>query len=58
VTYDLACTRPENLASIGFDYFKSFPGAQRLTVNVVTSKAQSSYEVARDKPELDLGGVM
>jgi hypothetical protein len=29
-----------------------------LTVNVVGAKGQSSYEVSRDKPTLDLAGVM
>lgn len=58
VTYALDCADPTALTSIGFDYFKSFPGAGSLTVNVVTAKAQSSYEVSRDKPELNLAGVM
>ena len=35
-----------------------FAGAHDLTVNVVTAKAQSKYEVSRDKPELDLAGIM
>jgi len=58
VTYALSCQKPANLAAITFDYFKAFSGAQELTVNVVTAKAQSKYEVSRDKPELDLGGMM
>jgi hypothetical protein len=58
VTYALDCTKPAALTSIAFDYFKSFAGAQKLTVNVVTEKAQNKYEVARDKPNLDLGGIM
>jgi hypothetical protein len=58
VTYALECAKPAELTSISFDYFKAFGGAQTLTVNVVTAKAQSSYEVSRDKPELDLGGMM
>jgi hypothetical protein len=58
VTYALDCAKPASLTSITFDYFKAFSGAQRLTVNVVTAKAQNAYEVSRDKPELDLGGMM
>jgi hypothetical protein len=58
VTYDLSCANPAQLTSIAFDYFKTFTGARNLTVNVVTAKAQSTYEVSRDKPVLDLGGVM
>jgi hypothetical protein len=58
VTYALDCEKPTALTAITFDYFKVFAGAQNLTVNVVTAKAQSKYEVSRDKPELDLGGMM
>lgn len=57
-TYELSCTSPAELTSIGFDYFKQLAGAQGLTVNVVTAKGQSKYEVGRDKPTLDLGGIM
>ncbi len=58
VTYALDCKEPSSLTSITFDYFKMFAGAHDLTVNVVTAKAQSKYEVSRDKPELDLAGIM
>jgi hypothetical protein len=58
VTYALDCGKPAALTAITFDYFKAFAGAQNLTVNVVTAKAQSKYEVSRDKPELDLAGMM
>jgi hypothetical protein len=57
-TYALECAKPPEITSIAFDYFKSFAGAQGLTVNVVTAKAQNKYEVTRDKPTLDLGGMM
>ncbi len=58
VTYALTCAKPENLAAIDFDYFKAFSGARALTVNIITSKAQSSFEVAREKPHLDLNGLI
>jgi len=58
VTYALDCAEPTNLTSITFDYFKMFAGAHDLTVNVVTAKAQSKYEVSRDNPDLDLAGIM
>jgi hypothetical protein len=58
VTYALDCAKPAAITSIEFDYFKSFPGARNLTVNVVTAKAQNTYEVSREKPSLDLGGMM
>ena len=36
---------PPELTTITFNYFKLFAGAQELTVNVVTAKGQSKYEV-------------
>lgn len=57
-TYAFDCTNPAELTAITFDYFKEFAGAQGLTVNVVTTKGQNKYEVSRDKPTLDLAGIM
>jgi len=57
-TYALACAEPAKLGAIAFDYFSSFAGAQGLTVNVVGTNGQSTFEVAREKPVLDLGGMM
>lgn len=58
VTYALDCAEPAKLAAIEFEYFKSFAGAHDLTVNVVAASGQNSFEVNRDKPVLDLGGIM
>lgn len=58
VAYALDCASPASLTSIRFDYFKAFKGANALTVNIVTPKGQSTYEVGRAKPVLDLGGMM
>jgi hypothetical protein len=56
--YALDCANPAELTTITFDYFALFGGAHDLTVNVVTAKGQSKYEVSRSKPTLDLGGIM
>lgn len=58
VTYAIDCAVPENLTSITFDYFKAFAGAKELDVSVVTEKAQSKFEVTREKPVLDLAGAI
>jgi hypothetical protein len=58
VAYVLECAKPAEITSIEFDYFKSFAGAKALTVNVVTEKAQNTYEVTRENPVADLGGMM
>ena len=57
-SYALDCANPSELTTITFDYFALFAGAHDLTVNVVTAKGQSKYEVTRSKPTLDLGGIM
>ena len=56
--YELSCGSLAAIKSIEFGYFKVFPNARSLTVNIVTPRAQSSFEVTRDKPVLDLGGLM
>ena len=58
VTYVLDCAAPSQITSIAFDYFKSFEGAKALTVNVVSEKAQTTFEVTREMPIVDLGGMM
>jgi ABC-type Zn2+ transport system substrate-binding protein/surface adhesin len=58
VQYALDCTTPANITAIDFDYFRSFPGAQKLEVNLITPKGQSKYEVTRANPRIDLAGMM
>jgi len=56
--YAFECASPSRLTSMTFDYFKAFPNAQELDVSFISPKGQSSYEVKRDKPRLDLTGMM
>jgi hypothetical protein len=56
--YAFECASPARLTSMTFDYFKTFPNAQELDVSLISPKGQSSYEVKRDKPRLDLTGIM
>lgn len=57
-TYRLACTAPAALATITFDYFKVFGGAQALEVNLISPKGQMRYQVTRGKPSIGLAGMM
>jgi hypothetical protein len=57
-TYTIACAVPAALTTVDFEYFKVFAGAKRLTVNVITAKGQSAFEVSREKPHLDLSGLV
>ncbi len=58
VDYKLQCQSVAKLTAIDFDYFKAFAGARVLGVTIITPKGQNSYEVTREKPSLDLTGVM
>ncbi len=58
VLYTLECSSPSRLTSMTFGYFKQFAGAQELDIAVIGPKGQSSYEVKRDNPSLDLTGIM
>ena len=55
--YVLKCAAPGEIDSIAFPYFDAFPGAHALTVNVATANAQTSFEVDRDSPQLDVAGL-
>lgn len=54
--YAFNCKSPGNLTSIEFGYFRAFARAQKLDVNLITPKAQTSFEVTRAKPRIDLAG--
>jgi uncharacterized protein DUF2796 len=56
--YALDCKAPADITSIEFDYFRTFAGAQKLEVNLITPKGQDKFEVTRAKPRLDLAGKM
>jgi hypothetical protein len=56
--YQLACAAPDELGTIRFGYFEAFPNAMEVEVNVITEKGQSSFEVERDAPILDLVGLV
>jgi hypothetical protein len=58
VEYRLACTEPDNLSTIRFGYFEAFPNAMEVEVNVITEKGQSSFEVQREAPTLNLVGLV
>jgi len=57
-TYTISCEAPENVTGLETVYFANFAGAQLLNVNVTTSKGQTQAQMTRDKPRLDLTGVM
>ena len=56
--YKLTCKAPAALATMTFDYFKTFAGARALEVNLISSTGQTRYQVTREKPSIVLGGMM
>jgi len=56
--YAFNCQKAVNLSRIEFPYFQRFPASRALDVNVIGPKGQTRFEISRDKPIIDLGGIM
>lgn len=56
--YAFDCASTANITAIDFAFFRAFPAAQRLDVNVITQKGQTKFEVTRAKPRISLSGMM
>jgi hypothetical protein len=56
--YAFECASPERLTSMRFGYFKEFPNSVELDVSVISPNGQSTFEVGRDKPTLNLTGAL
>lgn len=54
----LDCAAIDQLTAMDFAYFKRFTNAQSLTVTIIAPNGQSTFEATRDKPVIDLGGLM
>jgi hypothetical protein len=57
-TWRLACASLDKLSDLTFGYFKTFKGADKLTVTVIGPKGQTSTELTRRKPVLSLAGTI
>src|SRR5262245_33600479 len=55
--YSVECASPASITTIEFGYFNTFPGAEKLDVNLITAKGQNKYEVTRANPTLSLAGL-
>ena len=56
--YMLTCADPDAIERIAFPYFDRFPNALELEVQVVTPRGASAFDVRRDAPSIDLGGLI
>ena len=52
--YSLVCRNVEALQGIDFPYFKLFPRAEEVEVQVIAPAGQRSFEVKRSRPRLSL----
>ncbi|MGH1412766.1 MAG: zinc uptake protein ZrgA [Pelagimonas sp.] len=55
--YLLDCTDPSAVTQITFAYFDTFPNALEVEVQIISDKGATSFEVEKDAPVLDLGGL-
>ena len=56
--YELTCAQPALAVSIDFGYFKAFPKAQKMGVQIITAKGQTSAQVTPAKPRVEFGALM
>jgi hypothetical protein len=56
--YTLECQSPVSITAIEFPFFRTFAGAEKLDVNVITAKGQNRFEVSRKRPSLSLAGMI
>lgn len=52
--YTLACSAPAEFTQIDFAYFETFPNAQEVEVQIITTSGAHAFEVERDAPVLEL----
>ena len=52
--YSLSCSNMAALSEVEFPYFKLFPKADEIDVQVISPKGQKSFEVKRNRPRLSL----
>jgi hypothetical protein len=54
--YLLNCSDPSAINRIEFAFFKTFPNAQEVDVQMISDRGAQGFEVERDAPVLDLSG--
>lgn len=56
--YALKCADPSAIDVIVFAYFKRFPNAAELDIQMISDKGAKGFEVEHDDPRLDLSGAI
>lgn len=55
--FEFECGAIAKLTSLDLGYFAAFPGAGKLAITIVTTKAQTTREATKSKPRIDLKGL-
>jgi hypothetical protein len=55
--YQLSCTRPGAIATIGFAFFDVFPSTQLIHVTVLSDRGQFAFDVSRPQKSLNVVGA-
>lgn len=56
-TATFSCTAIARLGQIDLDFFKAFPGADKLDITIIGPKGQATASASRKSPRVDLGKV-
>lgn len=56
--YELTCAQPTLATSIDFAYFKVFPKAEKVGVQIITPKGQTSAQATPAKPRIDFEALV
>ena len=56
--YELACAQPALATSIDFGYFKAFPKAEKVGVQIITGKGQTSAQATPAQPRVEFGALV
>lgn len=56
--YVLTCAQPSLAASIDFGYFKLFPKAEKVGVQIIAPKGQTSAQATPAKPRVEFGALV
>ncbi|MEM7462821.1 MAG: DUF2796 domain-containing protein [Pseudomonadota bacterium] len=56
--YALNCENIDQIDEMTFPYFDAFENAEEIEVQIVTESGASKFEVMREKPRIDLSGMI
>ena len=55
--FELNCAAPANLTSLQLEYFRVFPKAQKVTIQVTSPKGQGQFDASPAASKIELAGI-